>query len=482
MTDTSPSQPLLPRVVAYALLVGVPLLGLLVVLRVGGSLPMPDGRAAATVPGPASGLAGGANVLHLGSFLAQIVVILLLARLLGLALRRVGQPAVVGEMLVGILLGPSVLGSLAPQAYAALFPVGTVRFLASVSQLGLLLFMFLAGLELRWDDVRGRGYTAVLTSHASMAFPLFLGGALALVLYPRFAVPGSGFAVFALFLGAAMSVTALPALVRILTERGLRDSPLGTLALACAALDDVSAWCLLAVVITAARAGSPAALALTLGGTAAFVAVMVGVVRARLAALAHRYYAGGQVSQDLLAAVVIIALGSAWVTQWVGIHAIFGAFVAGVVMPKSAAFVRGIAEPLESVLLVVLLPLLFATTGIRTSLALGSGAGTWGVVFLVLAVAIAGKFCASAVAARVAGLPWHTALCLGALMNTRGLMGLVIVQVGLDAGVASPSMYALMVVMAIATTAMTTPLLSLLGRRRHPVLSELPGDAMPSIR
>ena len=479
MTDTPPSQPLLPRAGAYALLVGVPLLGLVVVLHVGASLQMPDGRWSAAAAGPAAGIADGGNVLHLGSFLAQIVVILLLARLLGLALRRVGQPAVVGEMLVGILLGPSVLGVLAPRAYAALFPVGTVRFLAAASQLGLLLFMFLAGLELRWDDLRGRGHAAILTSHASMATPLFLGGALALSLYPRFAVPGSGFAVFALFLGAAMSVTALPALMRILTDRGLRDSQLGTLVLACAALDDVSAWCLLAVVISVARAGSGAALAITLAGTAAFVAVMMVVVKARLATLARRYYAGGPVSQDLLAAVVIIALASAWVTQWIGIHAIFGAFVAGVVMPKSGAFVRGIAQPLESVLLVVLLPLLFATTGIRTSLALGSGPGTWGVVCLVLAVAIAGKFCASALAARVAGLSWHTSLCVGALMNTRGLMGLVIVQVGLDSGVASPPLYALMIVMAIVTTAMTTPALSLLGRFRA-VVPGPQSDATPS--
>ncbi len=236
--------------VAYALLVGVPLLGLLVVLRVGASLPTPVSTWSASAADPAARLVDGAIVLRLSSFLAQIVVILLLARLPGLALRRIGQPAVVGEMLVGILLGLSVLGWVAPQAYAALFPFGTVRFLAAASQLGLLLFMFLAGLELRTGDLRGRGYTAILASHASMATPLFLGGALALSLYPRLGVPGAGFAGFALFLGAAMSVTALPALTRILTEHGLRDTQLGTLALACAAMDDVSAWCLLAVVIT----------------------------------------------------------------------------------------------------------------------------------------------------------------------------------------------------------------------------------------
>ena len=464
MPDVPPSHPLLPRGLAYALLVGVPLLGLLVVLRVGSSLPMPAASWSTAAARPAAGLPDGAIVLRLGSFLAQIVVILLLARLLGLLLRRVGQPAVVGEMLVGLLLGPSVLGWVAPQAYAALFPVGTVRFLAAASQLGLLLLMFLTGLELRVDDLRGRGFTAILTSHASMATPLFLGGALALSLYPRLGVPGAGFGGFALFLGAAMSVTALPALTRILTERGLRDTQIGTLALACAAMDDVSAWCLLAVVITAARAGSMGALALTLAGTAAFVALMVVVVRPRLASLARRHCADGNVNQDILSGIVIVALASAWVTHWIGIHAIFGAFLAGVVMPKSGTFVRAVAQPLESVLLVVLLPLLFATTGIRTSLALGSGSVTLGVLCLMLTVAVAGKFGASALAARVAGLPWHTSLSLGALMNTRGLMGLVIVQVGLDAGVASPPLYALMVVVAIVTTAMTTPALSLLAR------------------
>lgn len=475
MPDTSLSRPLLPRGVAYPLLVGAPLLGLVAVLRIGASLPTPVGGWPA--PGAAAGLAEGAIVLRLGNFLAQIVVILLLARLLGLALRRVGQPAVVGEMLVGILLGPSVLGWFAPHAYDVLFPVGTVRFLAASSQLGLLLFMFLAGLELRVDDLRGRGYSAILTSHASMATPLFLGGALALSLYPRLGVPGPGFAAFALFLGAAMSVTALPALTRILSERGLRHTQLGSLTLACAAVDDVSAWCLLAVVITAARAASASSLALALVGTAAFVALMFVVVRPRLASLAQRYTSDGTVSEDLLAAVVIVALASAWITQQIGIHAIFGAFLAGVVMPKSTAFVRGVSQPLESLLLVVLLPLLFATTGIRTSIALGNGPVTWSILLLVLTVAVAGKLGASTLAARVSGLSWRTSLTLGALMNTRGLMGLVIVQVGLDAGVASPPLYALMVVTAIVTTAMTTPALSLLARRRPEPAPEPAGDA-----
>ncbi len=482
MQNVPPPDPLLPRGLAYALFVGIPLLGLLVVLRVGTSLRMTAGSGSMAAAGAAAALPDGAVVLRIGSFLAQVVVILVLARLLGLLLRRVGQPAVVGEMLVGLVLGPSVLGWVAPQAYDALFPVGTVRFLAAASQLGLLLFMFLAGLELRVHDLRGRGFTAIFTSHASMATPLFLGGALALSLYPRLGVPGVGFAGFALFLGAAMSVTALPALTRILTERGLRDTQVGTLALACAAMDDVSAWCLLAVVITAARAGSAGALALTLAGTAAFVALMVIVVRPRLAFLERRHCAEGCLNQDLLAAIVIIALASAWVTQWIGIHAIFGAFLAGVVMPKSSTFVRAVAQPLESVLLVVLLPLLFATTGIRTSLALGSRGVTLGVLCLMLTIAVAGKFGASALAARVAGLTWHTSLSLGALMNARGLMGLVIVQVGLDAGVASRPLYALMVVIAIVTTAMTTPALSLLARWRAAALPGPQGDALPAPR
>jgi Kef-type K+ transport system membrane component KefB len=386
-----------------------------------------------------------------------------LSRLVGGGMERIGQPFVVGEMLAGILLGPSMLGAVWPGAYLVLFPPGSVRFLGAVSQLGLILFMFLVGLELRTENLRGRGFAALLSSHSSIVTPLFFGAALALVVYPRLGVEDVGFAEFALFLGAAMSVTAFPVLARILSERGLRDTKLGSLALACAAVDDVTAWCVLAIVVAIARGDqSPVAFLLTLAGALAFVAAMFVVVRPRLARFAARRVSEGTVSRNALVVIVLVALTSAWITQQIGIHALFGAFLAGVVMPKEHAFVTAVAKPFEDVLFVVLLPLFFAATGIRTSLSLFGTAEGWALLGLVIGCAVAGKVGGSAIAARVAGVSWPESFALGALMNTRGLMGLVIVQVGAEIGVVSPSLFAMLVLMSIATTMMTTPALRLL--------------------
>jgi Kef-type K+ transport system membrane component KefB len=448
--------------IAYVLLVGLPAIGILIVLRLGGALAAPSAPRASTMS--ALQLPAARDVvLRLDAFLIQIVIILAVVQLVGVALRKISQPTVVGEMLAGILLGPSVLGALWPTGYALLFPAGSVRFLASVSQLGLVMFMFLVGLELRPADLRGRGHTAVLVSHTSIVLPLFLGTLLSLVLYPVLGVQGVSFRAFALFLGAAMSVTAFPVLARLLAERRLTGTRLGVLALACAAVDDVSAWCVLAVVVALSRPGvAPTSVALTLLGTVAFVAAMFLVVRPRLEWLARRHAAEGGISRGLLAAIVIVMLTSACVTQVLGIHALFGAFVAGVIMPKSPAFVRDAASPIEDVLLVVLLPLFFATTGIRMSLDIFQGLAMWTFFGLVLLVAFAGKLGGSAVASRMAGLSWRESLSLGALMNTRGLMGLIILSVGVDAGVLSQPLFVMMVLMSIITTVATTPLLSVL--------------------
>jgi Kef-type K+ transport system membrane component KefB len=399
-------------------------------------------------------------VLRLPVFLAQIAIILCVARLLGAALRRLGQPQVVGEMLAGIVLGPSLLGWVSPTAYALLFPIGSVRFVGAVSQLGLMLFMFLVGLELRLEDLRGNGHAAVLTSHASIIAPMVLGSALALVAYPLAAPPGVSFVPFALFLGAAMSVTAFPVLARLLSERGLRQTRLGALTLAAAAIDDVSAWCILAAVVGLARANSTGTSSLlVLGGAALFVLLMLTVVRPFLAWVAARRRDDGKLSHDTLAAIAIVMLASAWLTQRIGVHALFGAFVAGVVMPKDAKLTAEVTSRFEDLLFVVLLPLFFAATGIRTSIAQLGDAALWGLFGLVMLVAIVGKIGGSALAARVAGLSWSDAAMLGALMNTRGLMGLVILNVGMEIGVMTPALYAMMVLMAIGTTCMTAPLL-----------------------
>lgn len=460
-----PSAPLVHPAIAYLLLVGLPAIGILLVLRTGAALAAPSAEAAMAMSATPT-LAARDIVLRLDSFLAQIVIILALTQVVGLALRKIHQPTVVGEMLAGILLGPSVLGALWPTAYHLLFPAGSVRFLASLSQLGLVMFMFLVGLELRPDDLRGRGHTAILVSHTSIVLPLFLGALLSLLLYPALGTHDVSFRAFALFVGAAMSVTAFPVLARLLADRRLTGTRLGVLAVACAAVDDVSAWCILAVVVALARPGvAPIGVALTLLGSFAFVAAMFLLVRPQLERLARRQAAEGGISRALLATIVIVMLTSAWVTQKFGIHALFGAFVAGVIMPKSPTFVRDVSRPIEDVILVVLLPLFFATTGIRMRLDIFEGAAMWVFFGLVLLVAFAGKLGGSAVASRMAGLSWRESLSLGALMNTRGLMGLIILSVGVDIGVLSQPLFVMMVLMSIITTLATTPLLSALVPR-----------------
>ena len=452
------------RITEYLLLVGLPVAALLVILRLGGALhPAP---AIASLP-PDLNATNTAHdvVLRLPVFLAQIAIILAVAHSLGAVLRWLGQPQVVGEMLAGIVLGPSVLGWIFPGAYGLLFPVGSVRFVGALSQLGLMLFMFLVGLELQPKDLRGSGHVAVLTSHASIIAPMLLGGALALVAYPLAAPPGVRFVPFALFLGTAMSVTAFPVLARLLTERGLRQTRLGALTLAAAAIDDVTAWCILAAVVGMARANATGASPLlVLGGAVLFVILMVTVVRPFLAWTAAMRNGEDKLSHDALAIVVIVVLMSAWLTQRIGVHALFGAFVAGVVMPKDAKLMREVTSRFEDLLFLVLLPLFFAATGIRTSIGLLGNSAMWGLFGLVMCVAVVGKIFGSAVAGRLGGLSWSDATRVGVLMNTRGLMGLVILNVGLEIGVMTPALYAMMVLMAVGTTCMTAPLLDAIDR------------------
>jgi Kef-type K+ transport system membrane component KefB len=393
--------------------------------------------------------------------IAQIAVILVAARAAGAAFRRLGQPQVVGEMAAGILLGPSLLGWLAPGLSQALFPSSSLGFLNSISQVGLLLFMFLVGLELDTGALRRGGRTAVVASHASIAAPFALGVLLALYLYPRLSSPGVPLGGFALFMGAAMSVTAFPVLARILTERGLLRTRLGALTIACAAVDDVTAWCILAGIVVLVRSGEEAfPLWLTLAGSAVFVAAMVFAVKPALGRFEAFVRGRGGLTHDGTAFVILLVLASAWVTEWLGIHALFGAFLAGAIMPRAPDLARDLAARFESVTVVLFLPIFFAFTGLRTSVGLVSGAEMWLYCALIVAVAVAGKLGGSAVAARATGLPWREATALGVLMNTRGLMELVILNIGLDIGVISPALFSMMVVMALVTTVMTTPLLA----------------------
>ena len=462
MTDTTAidrrPRGLLPATAVYGALVGVPALLVLLLLRLGEGLPIAGGDLA--TPRPASG----APAFDLGLLTLQIVVVVAASRLAGSVLAYIGQPRVVGEMTAGLLLGPSVLGRLAPSLSATLFPEPSLGFVNAVAQIGLLLFMFLVGLELDPAHVRRRGQAALLTSHASIVAPFLLGTALALGLYPRLAPAGVSFTPFALFMGAAMSVTAFPVLARILADRGMTNTPLGALAIVCAAVGDLTAWCILAAVVVIARAEGAASLAFTLAGTAVYLVVMFTLVRRLLALVAARAARAGSSGQTHLAIVMLLTLTSAWVTEWLGIHAMFGAFLVGALLPPSGTLADALSSRLRDLMVVLLLPLFFAFTGLRTTVSLISGGWLWLVCGLVLLVAVVGKLGGSAIAARAAGMRWRDALSLGALMNTRGLMELVILNVGLDIGVLSPTLFAMMVVMALVTTALTTPLLDLLMR------------------
>ena len=395
--------------------------------------------------------------------LVQIGVVLVAARLVGLLFRALHQPQVVGEMVAGILLGPSLLGWAAPGLSAAVFPADSLGLLTGLSQIGLLFFMFLVGLELDGRLLKGRGDVAVVTSHVSIVVPFFLGAALAYYLYPLLSNDSVPFIAFALFLGAAMSVTAFPVLARILAERNLIKTRVGALTIACAAVDDVTAWTLLAVVIAIVRAdaaGLP--LWVTIVGTALFVGVMMFVARPLLRRLETYFETRGRLTQDALAVVLLALLVSAILTEWLGIHALFGAFMLGVAMPRDRDFVREVKERLEDVTTVFFLPLFFAATGLRTNIGLVHGQEMWLLAGLILLVAVLGKFGGSTVAARVTGLSWREAGALGVLMNTRGLMELVILTIGFELGVISPALFTMMVLMALATTFMTTPILELI--------------------
>ncbi|HEU4881258.1 MAG TPA: cation:proton antiporter [Longimicrobium sp.] len=396
----------------------------------------------------------------IGTLLAQVIVVLLAARLLGAAFRRIHQPRVVGEMVAGILLGPSLLGWAAPEVSRALFAPDTLGPLNALSQVGLLLFMFLLGLGMDLRLLGSRARAAVSISLASMAVPFALGVAVGMYLHPTLAPPGVGLTGFALFMGAAMSVTAFPVLARIVEERGLLHTRLGTLALACAALDDVIAWCILAAVVALVRAGAgPLPPWAMLAGAAAFVAAMVFGVRPLLARLATRFRGDGHGQRDALGMVLLVVLAAAWTTEALGLHALFGAFLAGVVMPRDRTVADAVAGRLEDATVVLLLPLFFAFTGLRTHIALVQAPGLMGILALVIVVAVAGKFGGAALAARRAGMDWRESAAIGVLMNTRGLMELVILNVGLEIGVISPALFAIMVVMALVSTVMTTPLL-----------------------
>lgn len=392
--------------------------------------------------------------------LSQIGVILIMARLVGWGLRPLHQPQVMGEIVAGIFLGPSLLGWFAPDVSAILFPSDSLGPLNALGQVGAILFIFLVGLKLNLATVWERGRVVLVIAHASFAVPLILGTGLAIYLYPSLSDTGVTPTVFALFIGVAMGVTALPVLARILEESRLSETPIGTVALAIAALKDVMAWCLLAGVMTLhAHTAVPEASVLTLIATGFFVFVMLSLVPRAFHLLEVRYRHCGRLTDDMLALMLLTMVGSAWITESLGVHALFGAFLAGVALPKGPDFVSEVSAKLEGVTTAILLPIFFASTGLRTSFGLIHGTDLWIYFSLILLVSVIGMWGGTTLSARFTGMSWAESTTIGILMNTRGLMEIVILTIGRDIGVISSTMFAMMLLMALATTCMTAPLL-----------------------
>lgn len=393
--------------------------------------------------------------------LGALVAIIVTGRALGAVFLRLGQPRVIGEVIAGIFLGPSFLGRVSPDAMAFVLPASVAPFLGVIAQLGVILYMFLVGLELNAELLRSRAHTTVAISHASIVAPFLMGSGLALWLYPRLAPAGVPFTSFALFMGAAMAITAFPVLARILTDRGMERTELGVIALSCAAADDVTAWCLLAFVVGVAQ--SELAGALTTAGLAVgYIAVMFVVVRS----WAKRWLSEtdeSRLTSGITAWVLVGLLASSLITEAIGIHAVFGAFLLGAVIPHDSAVARAFRHKLEDVVTILLLPAFFAYTGMRTQIGLVSSLTEWLICAVIIVVATAGKFGGTIAAARLTGLDWRTSASLGILMNTRGLMELIVLNIGLDLGVISPTLFAMMVLMALATTIATTPILTTLN-------------------
>lgn len=404
------------------------------------------------------------NLMHpLAILLAQIVTIILVARVFGWVCKQIRQPTVIGEILAGIVLGPSLVGYYFPDFSAALFPVQSLGNLQFLSQIGLILFMFVIGMELDLKVLKSKAQDAIVISHASIVFPFALGLTLAYFVYTSFAPEGVPFSSFALFMGIAMSITAFPVLARIVQERGMHKTRIGTIVITCAAADDITAWCMLAAVIAIVKAGSFVSSLYVIGLAIIYVIVMIKAVRPFLKRVGDLHTSRESLGKPIVAIFFVMLILSSYATEVIGIHALFGAFMAGAIMPANVKFRSIIIEKVEDVALVLLLPLFFVFTGLRTEIGLLNDVYLWKVTGVIILVAVMGKFLGSALSAKFIGQNWKDSLTIGALMNTRGLMELVVLNIGYDLGVLTPEIFAMMVIMALVTTVMTGPALDLIN-------------------
>lgn len=404
------------------------------------------------------------NLKHpLAILLGQIITIIVVARFFGWMFRKIGQPTVIGEIIAGIVLGPSLVGMYFPEFSSALFPTDSLGNLQFLSQIGLILFMFVIGMELDLKVLKNKANDAVVISHASIVIPFALGVGLAYYIYYRFAPVGIEFLSFSLFMGIAMSITAFPVLARIVQERGIHKTRLGTIVITCAAADDITAWCILAAVIAIVKAGSFVSSLYVIGMAVAYVLLMLLVVKPFLKRIGDLYGSKSKLNKPVVAIFFLTLIISAYTTEVIGIHALFGAFMTGAIMPDIAKFRAIFIDKVEDVAVILLLPLFFVFTGLRTQIGLINDPFLWKVTGCIIGVAVVGKFVGSAIAAKFVGQNWRDSLTIGALMNTRGLMELVVLNIGYDLGVLTSEVFTMMVIMALVTTFMTGPALDIIN-------------------
>jgi Kef-type K+ transport system membrane component KefB len=404
------------------------------------------------------------NIQHpLAILLGQIITIIIVARFFGWIFKKIGQPSVIGEIIAGIFLGPSLVGLYFPEYSAALFPPASLGNLQFLSQIGLILFMFVVGMELDLKVLKNKANDAVVISHASIVIPFALGICLSYFIYYKFAPQGIEFLSFSLFMGIAMSITAFPVLARIVQERGIHKTKLGSIVITCAAADDITAWCILAAVIAIVKAGSFESSLFVIGLAVFYVLLMLFLVKPFFKKVGELYSKNENLSKAVVAIFFLTLIISSYLTEIIGIHALFGAFMTGVIMPDSAKFRHIFVEKVEDVALILLLPLFFVFTGLRTQIGLLNDPYLWKITGFIILVAVVGKFLGSALAARFVGQNWKDSLTIGALMNTRGLMELVVLNIGYDLGVLTAEVFTMMVIMALVTTFMTGPALDVIN-------------------
>ena len=397
----------------------------------------------------------------LALFLLQIIIILIISRFFGILLMKIGQPSVVGEIIAGIVLGPSFLGYLFPGVSAFIFPPESLINLTFLSQIGLIFFMFIIGMELDLEKLKHKTQNAIAISHASIVVPFFFGVLVSYFLYEKYAPSTVNFLAFALFMGIAMSITAFPVLARIVKERGLSCTALGVMVITCAAADDVTAWCILAFVIAVVKSGGINSAIFTIVLALIYIFSMLKIVKPWLNKIFIKKIKNHKLNITVMSISFFLLLLSAYTSELIGIHALFGAFLAGVIIPRSLKVEELLTEKLQDISVILLLPIFFALTGLRTHLGLLNEGNSWYTLGLIITVAVLGKFGASALTARIIGYSTKDALSIGAFMNTRGLMELIVLNIGYDLGILSPTIFAIMVLMALITTFMTGPLLDL---------------------